>query len=129
MGEQPGLFDIDLVWRAVTPAEPVEKPSPGRRLTQRQHDQVAAGYHPLTRGRLHPEATPDTNPDTPRDAPGRRCGNCRHRVAIEANTRTYPKCWYGAAPGKPPPRFSHSAATDVRAWWSACVDHEHPEET
>ena len=78
---------------------PAEKPeSYGRRLTARQHADVAAGRHPLTRGRALPELG--------------TCGDCRFRELIGWHDRAYPKCQVG-------PR-SHGPATDVRAWWPAC---------
>lgn len=78
--------------------EPVEELSAGRRLTIRQHDDVERGVHPLMRGPLHadPEAT---------------CGSCVHRIH-RGHSSGYPKCDLTT--------MSHSAASDVRAWWPAC---------
>lgn len=124
--DQPTLFDIAPYW--VVPAvEPGERVSSGRRRTIRQHRDIAAGRHPLTGGPLHPDAAPAE----PADAAGRRCGNCRFRRATNWGTaRSYPKCWYGhdGDLSHPPPRYSHSEATDVRAFWPACADHEYPPE-
>jgi hypothetical protein len=87
--------------------------SAGQRLTARQHAAAAAAVHPLTHGRIHPDAPRDA---TDRTAPGLRCGTCRHRARSH---RDYPKCWFGDGI-----RTSHGTATDVRAWWPACPDHQ-----
>lgn len=110
---EPTLFDLDPAALADRPAgaDPV---SAGRRLTARQADQIAHGIHPLTGGRLHPQAAPGE----PRDAPGRRCGNCAHRRVGE-----YPKCFYGFD-GRRAPRATRGPATDCRAWWPACPQHQ-----
>jgi hypothetical protein len=117
------LFDADPPPAAPPPAE---KLSPDRLRTQRQHDAVARGVHPLAlvfgpAVRVHQDAD-------------RSCGNCRFRAPGR-----YPKCMYGYGrveipatkryPGGPTyrvvwPRGSHGPATDVRAWWPACTDHE-----
>jgi len=55
------------------------------------------------------------------DDTNRTCGNCRFREVFGRAKRGYPKCTYG---GDTPPRATHSAASDVRAWWPACTDHE-----
>jgi hypothetical protein len=87
--------------------EPVEKLSADRRRTLRQHADVERGRHPLTGGRL--AADPDA-----------KCGNCAHRHVYGHHDRSYPKCTYGDGM----PRATHSAASDVRAWWPGCTDHE-----
>ena len=87
-------------------AEPL---SPDRRRTQRQHDDVARGVHPLMRTPLHPEAPKDAAPTDSRRRPF-TCGECVHRIG--SGPHGYPKCDVGP--------ISHSAATDVRAWWPAC---------
>lgn len=96
----------DLVPIVLPEAEPVEKLSAGRRLTLRQHAEVAVGRHPLTHGRLYP-------------AEDARCGNCRFRELLDWHNRTYPKCVYGDGY-----RVAHSTQSDVRAWWPGCVDWE-----
>lgn len=114
--------------------EPVEELSAGQRLTRRQQQDVSNGKHPLTGGPLHPEAT------TRRHGPisghedtchgevpcsGSRdpftCGSCVFR-----DPQGYAKCVLpNPSTGKPwPTRVSHSARSDVRAWWPACVDYE-----
>lgn len=92
--------------------------SAGRRRTMRQLAMLTAGRHPFG-GRVHPEAAPVDD----RSAPGRRCGNCSHRVLVNGGQRDFPKCLLGATAGGDAPRLTHGAATDVRAWWPACTDH------
>lgn len=99
------------------PLTPEPKDSPGVSRTKRQAAMLAAGRHPLsavlTRPlRLHAQAAPADD----RRAPGRRCGNCRFRTK---NHRGFPKCGFGDGV-----RVSHGEATDCRAFWSGCVDHE-----
>lgn len=95
------------------PAEPM---SADRARTARQHAQVAAGIHPLTRGPLHPDAPRDTN-STDRARPT-TCGTCAHR----STAGRYPKCTLLVF-GKPI-YVTNGPATDVRAWWPGCPDHE-----
>ena len=108
------LFDVDR------PAAPAGESAGGSRA-RRQRELLAAGLHPLTLVlsrplRLHPEAAPHDD----LKAPGRRCGNCRFRRALQWGNRAYPKCTLGDGA-----RASHGAATDCRAWWSACPGHEY----
>jgi hypothetical protein len=109
------LFEMEPT---VVVTEPVEKLSAGRRLTLRQKTDVERGIHPLTRQRIHEGAD-------------RKCGNCRFRVLFGYHNRTYPKCvWTGSLGADVvekygPPRVSHSQASDVRAWWPGCRDHEY----
>jgi len=95
---EPTLFDVD-------PA-PVPEPEPtlsaDRRRTLRQKAAVANGRHPLTGGRAFPDMG--------------TCGSCAHRILLRHHDRTWPKCGVGPS--------SHSAATDVRAWWPACGRYE-----
>jgi hypothetical protein len=49
----------------------------------------------------------------------RTCGNCRFRELLDYHGRAYPKCTVDGEL-----RIAHSTATDVRAWWPACIDHE-----
>ncbi|MCO1574996.1 hypothetical protein M8C13_04385 [Crossiella sp. SN42] len=120
--DQPApLFDVEPV--------PTEALSGDRRRTQRQAAALAGGAHPLSAAfarhiRLHAEAAPADD----RAAPGRRCGNCRFRQVLRYHARSYPKCVLGqesTSPGVLPPRITHGGGTDVRAWWPACIDHEH----
>lgn len=98
----------DLAPVPVPDAEPVEKLSADRRRTLRQRADIQRGRHPLTGSRLNPD-------------PDATCGNCRFRIVYGHHNRSYPKCTYGDGM----PRASHSAASDVRAWWPACRDHEY----
>lgn len=107
------LFDIDVP----PPSEPAPKESAGVRRTKRQAALLAAGKHPLstvlTRSlRLHAEAAPADD----HQAEGRRCGTCQFR---QQNGWGYPKCTFGNGL-----RASHSEASDCRAWWPACTDHQ-----
>lgn len=93
------------------------KESPTVRRTWRQAAMLAAGIHPLSavlslKLRLHAEAAPYGD----HRALGRRCGNCAFR---QKNAWGYPKCVFGRGI-----RASHGAATDCRAWWPACPNHE-----
>ncbi|MEV0616133.1 hypothetical protein AB0I81_22660 [Nonomuraea sp. NPDC050404] len=97
--------------------EPVPEESDHRKLTRRQHRLLDAGLHPLTvvlsgSLRLHEEAAPAKD----RQADGRRCGNCAFR---QRSAWGYPKCTFGDGV-----RATRGTATDVRAFWSACVDHQ-----
>lgn len=117
MADDLPLFDMDIP----EPPSPAAKESQGRRRTRRQADLLRAGQHPLSTilGRplpLHAEAAPAGD----RRAPGRRCGNCAFR---RHNHHGYPKCTHGDGA-----RASCSDATDCRAWWPACVDHEWKED-
>ena len=106
----------DVLFDGYDPAEPIPQPtlSSDRRRTVRQAQDVATGRHPLTRGPLHPDASRDRTRESGRRDPF-TCGTCVHR-----DTRfTFPKC---LALG--PKALSHSAATDVRAWWPACPSYE-----
>jgi hypothetical protein len=121
------LFDVTPI-----PAEPPPEESAGVRRTKRQAALLAGRRHPLSSPLgislwLHAEAAPADD----KDAPGRRCGNCRWRQSMRGGNRSYAKCF---APGLVsaetyercgPPRASHSEATDIRAWWPACKDHEY----
>lgn len=118
---EAALFDAAPY--TVAPVEPGEKLSAGRRLTLRQAADLAKGRHPLTGGRLHPDAAPADD----REAPGARCGTCRFRVS-----GGYPKCRW-PDPGEyrvaKLPRVTHGPATDCRQWWPACTDWQPREET
>lgn len=75
--------------------------SAGRRLTLRQHADIARGVHPLTK-----EPLLDPLPGT--------CGDCAFRTQVNAGAKVYPKCY------RPGVRRSASVTTDVRAFWPAC---------
>lgn len=109
----------DLVPLVPLEPEPVEKLSADRRRTLRQRADVDAGRHPLTRGRLSADE-------------GATCGSCRFRLSVPYHNKSYPKCIWrrndvDAATyesNTPPPFVSHSASSDVRAWWPGCANHE-----
>lgn len=104
-------------------AEAPEKLSAGRRLTLRQAADLARGIHPLTGGRLHPDAAPAGD----RAAPGTRCGTCRFRGVIGYHNRSYGKCLWpdpDAARIDLLPRVTHGAGSDCRAFWPACTDYQ-----
>ncbi|MEV4093823.1 hypothetical protein [Streptosporangium saharense] len=111
----------DLVlFGAPDPPEPKQPPeSQTVRRTRRQAAMLAAGIHPLSavvgKLRLHEQAAPYGDPR----APGRRCGNCTFRQVLGYHGDHYPKCTFGGEA-----RISHGAATDCRAWWPGCTDHE-----
>ena len=95
-----------------------ERLSADRRRTIRQHAEVAAGRHPLTHRRIS-------------DDPEARCGNCRFRELFDHHRRTYPKCVWTPPTWSAdeyattrPPRHTNGAASDVRAWWPGCTEHE-----
>lgn len=95
--------------------------SADQRRTRRQADAVAAGCHPLAlvfpdRVWMHPDADRTADRSDPPNLP-LRCGSCIWRQSIQ-RANAYPKCF--AQDGA---RFSHSAATDVRAWWPACTEY------
>jgi hypothetical protein len=127
MTTQPAMFDVE----PLPAAEPDPPQSATVRRTRRQAAMLANRRHPLSSPLgyslfLHAEAAPADD----RDAPGRRCGNCRFRQILGHHDSRYPKC---VAPGLMsadayerlgPPRVSHGEATDVRAWWPGCKDHE-----
>lgn len=121
------------------PAAPEPEPelSAGQRLTLRQAANIAVGIHPLTKGRLHPLASRHRDATAPKADPF-TCGSCYFRSVEKYHGRSYAKCilpgpvrvyrrgedggWHwetvmGA------PRATHSAASDVRAWWPACTDY------
>ncbi|HRD59358.1 hypothetical protein [uncultured Nocardioides sp.] len=112
------------------PAEVIPEPklSADRRRTKRQADNIAAGIHPLTGGPLHELASRHRDSSAPKADPF-TCGSCKWREVLRhPHGKRFPKCVFpGNAdaadyerPGWTPPRFSASAASDVRAWWPAC---------
>lgn len=123
MTDQPGLFDG---YEPAVPL-PVVPLSADRRRTARQAAAVAAGRHPLTRGPIHPLASPHRDASAPKNDPY-TCGSCLHRS--QGGYHRWPKCWLpapGVGADAPPsrvyPRATRSATTDVRAWWPACPDY------
>lgn len=118
-----GLFDID-------PAQIVPEPpklTADQRRVLRQAEALAAGYHPLTKLKLHEDAAPADD----RKAEGRRCGNCRFRMALPYRNKSFAKCLNPGSMGADevdkygPPFVTHGAGTDARAWWPGCRDHSY----
>lgn len=92
--------------------------SAGRRLTLRQQADIRAGRHPLTAGLLHPEADRGSTKDDGANRPY-SCGTCVFRQVLGHHNHAYPKCTaFGDT------YQTHSAATDVRAWWPACPSYQ-----
>lgn len=109
------LFDIPED-QYVTPPEP-ENPSRSERRKRLVNARISQGTHPLGYISLHPDAPQD------REAPGPRCGDCIHRVAIRHHDKSYPKCHYPTTVGGQTRhlRDTHGEASDIRAWWPACI--------
>lgn len=99
-----------------------------RRRTLRQAEAIAAGRHPLTGGPLHSLASTARDAASPKDDPF-TCGSCRWRKVVGYHDYRYPKCLFPGSMSaeqyetQVPPRVSHSASSDVRAWWPACRDY------
>jgi hypothetical protein len=116
---EPTLFDMD----PVAAAEPESKLSDGRRRTLRQFAELLTGTHPVTHLPLHPDAPPADD----RKAAGPRCGGC---AFIVRNERDYLKCIQGRTGEIGTPTFrggpyeTHGAASDLRAWFPACLRFE-----
>jgi hypothetical protein len=105
MTEPAGLFDVEGLRVSTTPTA---------RRRAREAVTIRVGFHPLTRGKLHPDADPGST-----SAP--TCGSCRFRRPVERHTggepKVYPKCFYAY-----PSRVNHGPGTDVLASWPACAD-------
>jgi hypothetical protein len=135
----PTLDDVPLFEGYEPPLPPDPEPplSADRRRTKRQADDIAAGRHPLTRGPLHELASRHRDASSPKSDPF-TCGSCYFREVLDYHNHSYPKCM---VPGpqrvyrkgsdgnwrwetvEGAPRATHSAASDVRAWWPACTDY------
>lgn len=104
------------------PQPPSKDPalSADRRRTLRQAELIAAGIHPITRGRLHPLASRHRDASAPKNDPF-TCGSCYFREVFKYHGKAFPKCVRGSTVEAGAPFVTHSAATDVRAWWPACV--------
>ena len=112
-----GVEDVPLFGGYEPPSSDHELSlSAGQRLTLRQADQVATGVHPLTRGRLHPDADTTRTATSSQDG-SPTCGTCAFREHLGHHDGRYPKC---TRPGAP---VSNGPATDVRAWWPGCQHH------
>lgn len=96
---------------ALFEVEAVPRVSAAAKRTRREQQTITAGFHPLTRGRLHPEAT-SGRPGAP------TCGSCRFRRAVSRGPdREFPKCHFAY-----PVRMNNGPGTDVKASWPGCVD-------
>lgn len=84
-------------YEAPVPPRPL---SADRRRTLRQKADVERGVHPLTKEPTRPDLG--------------TCGDCAFRTMVHGGNKTFPKCF------RPGVANTHSAATDVRAWWPAC---------
>lgn len=131
--------DVPLFEGYEPPAPPEPEPplSADRRRTKRQADGIAAGIHPLTKGPLHELASRHRDANSPKSDPF-TCGSCYFREVIRYHGRSFPKCgvpgpvsvyrkgqdggWHWETVDGAP-RATHSAASDVRAWWPACLDY------
>ena len=124
----PESPDVPL-FAGYEPPEPesTEELSAGQRLTRRQAANVAAGIHPLTRGRLHELASRHRDAKSPKNDPF-TCGSCWFREVLRYHGKSYAKCMQGVenptdqTKGRAP-YVTHSEATDVRAWWPACPNY------
>jgi hypothetical protein len=122
----------------------------GERQRRRQGALIANGYHPLAgplrnRLRLHPDADRAQRREDPQSGP--TCGSCVFRVLMGGHAKDFPKCVFGTfttpvtegmrrtypllyrgvaadAVNTHRPRVTHADATDVKAWWPACTDHQ-----
>lgn len=138
------LFE-DEGFRTQAPPE-VDDRTAGQKLRDRQQSRIGAGLHPLSmhgaRIPLHDDAPRDARKDDGRDYP--RCGGCAHRQMVGGHASDFPKCLVGywrreLTDGERAalrgtfresathttymgPRYSMSAASDVKAWWPACKD-------
>lgn len=90
--------------------------SADRRRTKRQADLIAGGIHPLTKRPIHRLASRHRDARSPKSDPF-TCGSCYFREVLGYHGRAFPKCTLDES------RVSHSAASDVRAWWPACTDY------
>jgi hypothetical protein len=95
--------------------------SPDRRRTARQRELISRGHHPLAYlgAARHPDTRGLAYERTDRTGRDLTCGSCRCRELMGAGGRTVPKCTGSVSGGWP--RATHSAASDVRAWWPACT--------
>ncbi|MGH9249758.1 MAG: hypothetical protein ACRD0W_09630 [Acidimicrobiales bacterium] len=82
--------------------EPVEQMSYDQRLTLRNRDTLARGFHPATRRRL-------LDPGW-----GYRFKDCSHCYGSGHNLRTYWKC------ARNPRGHTGGPGTDIRIGWPAC---------
>lgn len=130
------LFDAEPM--RTLPVEP-EKLTAGEKLRRRQAARIDSGLHPLSMNgaiiRLLDGPRPLDKGQASHAGPYKSCGDCVFRQQASGGNRAFPKCAFGAHTvartwgGQSHvtteyPRASHSEASDVRAWWPACVDFE-----
>lgn len=119
---EDSLFpDFEPEARTLRPSEQPDL-SADRRRTLRQAERIADGIHPMTGGPLHELASRHRDAEAPKSDPF-TCGSCYFRDSLRYRGGSYAKCVLGATNDKPGPYMTHSAATDVRAWWPACRDY------
>lgn len=126
----PDAVDAPLFPGYEPPPAPEPEPelSAGQRLTRRQAENIAAGIHPLTKGRLHPLASRHRDATAPKADPF-TCGSCYFRQVWRYHGKSYAKCVFSERRGADYvekfgyPRVTHGPASDVRAWWPACTDY------
>jgi hypothetical protein len=120
MTEEPGLF-----------AEPehsgaIRLPAltSGERRQSLVATRIANGEHPLGRPVLLHHSASRTILEAGHETTLPTCGDCKFRVLLKHNTRTYPKCWYPDLHRYPHPRDTGCESSDIRAWWPACREFE-----
>lgn len=126
------MSDLELDLGPLPIPTPPDTRSPDRRRTDRQREAVENGVHPLAlvdpQVRIHPDADRTANRGDGRNLP-LRCGSCIHRINLGYHAGSYPKCTAPRGVGADeyeahsPRLVTHSAATDVRAWWPACTEY------
>lgn len=104
--DEPHLFDPG----PETPVPTPERMSPDRRRTLRNRQMLDKGIHPAT-GR-------------PLTGDGRICRDCPHILRVQHRG---PRTWFKCVRHRL--GMSHSAASDIRAGWPACVLIDHEETT
>lgn len=119
----------EVLFDGYDPPARVDEPklSAGQRLTLRQVEAISLGRHPLTGGGLHELASRHRDAASPKSDPF-TCGSCYFRMVVRYHGKSYPKCVFDPRRGGDDTldeyaRVSHGAATDVRAWWPACLNY------
>jgi hypothetical protein len=99
--------------------------SAGAKLTARRLLLLADGIHPITGGRLHPDAPTDAS-RTDRVTRPFTCGSCRFLTAHTygqqggvKGPKVELKCGFGGGD-----RITNGHATTLARWLPACPDHE-----
>lgn len=102
MNDAP-MFDLDPYIETPEPDhQPTKGESATRSLTRRRNEMLAAGVHPATRLKAHPELG--------------TCGTCANAVQVHGGARRYWKCKLLPITGGP--------GTDLRLKWPACHNFE-----